>query len=945
MIHKSFIQKIKLNRIFYVQILFVVIAFIAMVALGSIFMSNIVRKSMVRNAESVLDTTKMRIVSWIEDCESTTENFADEISHMMQNGQNDSLKSYINDITQYIFLYGSDDDGVRDFFLYDETQSEGSTLIYSDSRLTALKEKPMESDWYRLAVEADGELVETTPYMSDSGEVSYIYAKCILDEEGNRLGVAGTVVIIEQMGQEIVGTALNQGGYGMLMNQDLITLFHPNTAYVGIRMEDPDIPVHIFADDLRSGKEIFEQPLNSFKNEKSVAFFRALPNGWHLGLVTPNNQYYANMYNMVLALSLLGIILMLMLIGILVRIDKARSKSDDENKKKSMFLANMSHEIRTPLNAVIGLSELAMDSDRLELDLQDKLEKIHTAGTIILSIVNDILDISKLESGKFEMYPTHYDTPSLINDIVTFNIVRIGEKPITLQLDVDERLPCSFYGDDLRVKQIFNNLLSNALKYTDAGTVEWRITFERDQDSDSIWIVSSVRDTGIGIKAEDIKKLFAEYNQVDVKANRKVEGTGLGLAIAKNFVEMMDGTISVESEYGKGTVFHVRFRQEMSQEDPIGKEVASNLMELRYTLAKHGKNRKMERINLSYAHVLVVDDILTNLDVAKGMMRPYGLKVDCATSGQQAVDMIKAENPRYNAVFMDYMMPGMDGIEATKIIRQEIGTDYAKNIPIITLTANAIVGNEEMFLAQGFQDFISKPIDIGKLDTVLRHWVRDKKLEKRLVDTVSELVETTDDSADRAISILNAEAIDGLDMHKALERFSGNEAALSDVLGSYTASTPALLTSLHELLMAGKLADYSIVIHGIKGSSYGIFAQQVAQAAADLEIAAKAEDLATVRAAHPDFERAAAKLIHDIQAVLDTIDAAVSKPAAAEPDPALLQELRAASAAFDMDRVDAVMEQLEALQYERGAALIVWLREQVDNMTFEEISDGEWPSE
>ncbi len=404
------------------------------------------------------------------------------------------------------------------------------------------------------------------------------------------------------------------------------------------------------------------------------------------------------------------------------RLEAALADAKDANEAKSSFLAHMSHEIRTPLNAVIGLGELTLEDKSLSPETASNLEKICGAGSTILSIVNDILDISKIESGKFEIYPTRYETPSLINDIVTLNIVRIGEKPIEFRLVVDENLPTALYGDDLRIKRIFNNLLSNAFKYTHAGSVEWRISFERD--GDAAWLVSSVRDTGIGIKPEDMDKLFSDYNQVDMKSNRKIGGTGLGLAITRRLAEMMDGSVTVESEYGKGSTFSVCLRQMLVSGEPIGRVAAENLMHLRYSDSKRDRNAQLVRAKLPDARVLVVDDVVTNLDVVRGMMKPYEMKIDCATSGRQAVEMIRAEKHRYNAVFMDHMMPEMDGMEATRAIREEIGTEYARNIPIIALTANAIVGTEEMFLNNGFQDFISKPIDMAQLDAVLRRWVK-----------------------------------------------------------------------------------------------------------------------------------------------------------------------------------------------------------------------------
>ena len=624
------------------------------------------------------------------------------------------------------------------------------------------------------------------------------------------------------------------------------------------------------------------------------------------------------------------------------RLEIALINAQEAVVAKRQFLAHMSHEIRTPLNAVIGLSELTIGEEYLSREAETNLEKIYNAGSTILSIINDILDISKIESGKFEICPVQYDMPSLINDTVVLNVVRIGEKDITFKLDVDADLPSILFGDDLRIKQIFNNLLSNAFKYTHSGVVEWRVSFERD--GDDVWLVFSVRDTGIGIKPEDLQLLFSDYHQVDTKANRQVEGTGLGLAIVKRLVELMDGTISVESEYGKGSTFRVRLRQTLVSDLPIGKEVAENLMALRYTLSKRATNRKRVCIDLSYAHVLVVDDVETNLDIAKGILKPYGVKVDYATSGLEAVEMIRSGFPRYDAIFMDHMMPGMDGIEATRIIREVIGTDYARDIPIIALTANAIVGNEEIFLSRGFQAFITKPIDMLKLDSVLRLWVRDKKRERELFVT-SENNEARGNLGNSPHYLLKNIAIQGLDQRRCLERLGRNETVFIDVLRSYAVNTPPLLEKLRTLLAEENLEDYAIAVHGIKGSSYGLCAQEAGQAAESLEREAKAGNLDAVKAGHGNFEEIAGSLRAEIEKALEEIDAVHDKPVAAEPDPSLLEELRRACEAFDMDRVDETMAQLESFRYEKGGKLVAWLREHVSDMTFEEISRGEWPTE
>ncbi len=617
------------------------------------------------------------------------------------------------------------------------------------------------------------------------------------------------------------------------------------------------------------------------------------------------------------------------------RLESALAETKAANSAKSAFLAQMSHEIRTPLNAVAGLSELALDCPDCDAEMADKLEKIHASGLTILSIVNDILDISKIESGKFELLKAEYDTPSLINDIATLNVVRIGEKPIAFKLMVDERLPGILYGDDLRVKQIFNNLLSNAFKYTQAGEVEWRLSHERE--GENVWLVSSIRDTGIGIKPEGLSKLFSEYNQVDMETNRRVEGTGLGLSISKQLVEMMGGAIEVESEYGRGTTFRLRIRQGFVSEAAIGREVAENLMGLRYSLSRRTGRAKLKRVDLSYARVLVVDDIQTNLDVARGMMKPYGLAVDCAMSGPEAVAALRAGEPRYGAVFMDHMMPGMDGLEATRIIREELGTDYAESVPIIALTANAIVGNEEMFLRNGFQDFISKPIDTAKLDSVLRRWVRDKALETK---PYADEMEAPPDEAEEE-GLFDELGIEGLDADLALRRFNGDKEVLARVLRSYAAGARPLLNDLRAYLALEKLSDYAIAVHGLKGSSCGIGAREAGRKAGELEAAARAGKLAALRAGHGDFEETVEKLILAIEGALAKNFAAEDKALARAPDPALLRELREASSAFDMDRVDAAMNSLEAFRYEEGGDLVAWLRGKVDDMAFEEISSLE----
>jgi len=527
-------------------------------------------------------------------------------------------------------------------------------------------------------------------------------------------------------------------------------------------------------------------------------------------------------------------------------------EAEESSRTKTTFLATMSHEMRTPLNAVIGLSELTLDG-KISGEEKENIEKVYTAGMVLLGIINDILDISKIESGKFELNPVVYHLPSLINDTITLNTMRIDEKPISFKLFIEETLPSELYGDDLRIKQIFNNIISNAFKYTKAGTVEWHLSWERN--GDDVWLISSVRDTGIGIRKEDMEKLFENYSQVDLKSHRKIEGTGLGLALTKRMVEMMGGNITVESEYGKGSTFTVQFKQGHVNDVPIGPMVAEKLKHFHFIDEKHQQHTRLVRLPLPYARVLVVDDVEPNLVVVKGILKPYGMQVDCVTSGRDAIAQIRKEI-KYNAVFMDHMMPEMDGIEATKIIRNEIENEIAKTVPIIALTANVVRGNEEMFLKAGFQAFLSKPIDINVMDSVIRQWVRDKTQEGDQAVSENNTELKTESGHE------NKKEIPGINMQQAMEQLGDDEEILEMTLQSFVNNSPSVLEKLRSFTVE-KVADYVIYVHGVKGICRNICAEETAEMAARLEQAAKAGDVDFIKGNNDALISKVEKLIAD----------------------------------------------------------------------------------
>ncbi|MDR1129219.1 MAG: response regulator [Treponema sp.] len=617
---------------------------------------------------------------------------------------------------------------------------------------------------------------------------------------------------------------------------------------------------------------------------------------------------------------------------------RAKEAAEAASRAKSAFLATMSHEIRTPLNAIIGLSEIQLQNELPENTRTD-LEKIYNSGSTLLGIINDILDISKIEAGNLELIPVEYDAPSLINDTVQLNIVRIGSKPITFKLNIDDTIPARLFGDELRVKQVLNNILSNAFKYTKAGTVTLQIRWEKQ--GDGACMIFAVSDSGQGIRKEDIGKLFSEYSQLNTRANRKIEGTGLGLSITKRLVELMGGTISVESEYGWGTTFTVRVRQRLIDERPIGKEVAENLMSFRLIETRRSRGKNLVRAHMPYGKVLVVDDVATNLDVARGLMLPYGLAIDCVLSGPEAIEKIRKQEVKYDAVFMDHMRPGMDGIEATRIIRNEIGTEYAKTVPVIALTANALAGNEEMFLNTGFNAFIAKPIDIMRLDVLLNQWVRDKQTEETLWKAEQEQpakeAETETEAAASGGLFENVE-LEGIDAEAGLKRYGTGEIYLR-ILQSYVTHSPGLLEKLRSLTRE-TLPDYAITVHGLKGASYGICANEIGKDAEELEHAAKAGDYEKVNSKNAAF---IAKVETSLENLRELLRAAAEdkeeKRKAAVPDRVVLEKLLEASRHFKPAAMEDLVKELEGCEYESGGELIPWLREQLDNLEYDAIKE------
>jgi signal transduction histidine kinase/CheY-like chemotaxis protein/HPt (histidine-containing phosphotransfer) domain-containing protein len=421
------------------------------------------------------------------------------------------------------------------------------------------------------------------------------------------------------------------------------------------------------------------------------------------------------------------------------KLKETLNKVTNLSKAKDEFLSKISHEIRTPMSAILGITEIQLQDRSLSAGAREGLSVIHNSGDSLLRIINDLLDLSKIEAKKLEIVPDKYEIASLISDSTQLNMMRIESKPIEFKLSIDEDIPTELIGDELRIKQILNNILSNSFKYTDSGEVSLSVSIKKSETENSeITLTFKISDTGQGMTEEQSGKIFDEYFRFNLNANHAIEGTGLGMAITRNLVSLMDGEIFVESEPGKGSTFTVSLPQKIAGTEVLGKEMVESLRKFRINNSSQMKKMQIVRDSMPYGKVLIVDDVESNLYVAKRLLAPYDLSLQTAVSGFEAIDKIKSGKV-YDIVFMDHMMPKMDGIETVKKMR-ELG--YAQ--PIVALTANAVVGQAEIFLENGFNDFISKPIDVIQLNDVLNRFIRDKQSPEAIEEAQKQKSEFSD---------------------------------------------------------------------------------------------------------------------------------------------------------------------------------------------------------
>ena len=528
----------------------------------------------------------------------------------------------------------------------------------------------------------------------------------------------------------------------------------------------------------------------------------------------------------------------------MTEIVNAMEQARAADRAKSNFLANMSHEIRTPMNAISGMSEFILR------DSKDDLAKryattIKSASASLITIINDVLDFSKIESGKMEVISEPFEVASMLSDVVVMTRIRLTDKPVELRLEIDEDLPTALYGDEIRIKQILINILGNAVKFTKKGYILLKAECQREDDKHCSMRIS-IKDTGIGIKDEDKENIFSSFTQVDTKKNRTVEGTGLGLAISKKLVELMGGDIWVESEYGKGTTFVYTRECEIADPVPVG------------NIEKRMSEVRSEAYRVSFkaggASVLIVDDNDMNLEVAKGELLPYGIDVHTAISGAEAIENFSKR--KYDIVFIDHMMPVMDGVETLNRLRRLPGGDRTV---MIALTANALSGVEAEYKALGFQDFLAKPVELEKMDEMLRKYLPAEMIREIKDSAPAPQMEAKRSSPDAPIPA----SPDMIDTATGLKYCMGNNSFYGEMLDKFASEMRADL--LEELFIEKNWDEYRVAVHTVKSTSLTIGAVGLSKTAKAIESAVKEGDISYVDANHKSFTEQYRKVVEHIR--------------------------------------------------------------------------------
>ena len=742
--------------------------------------------------------------------------------------------------------------------------------------------------WYIGAEESEDGFCISPPYYDvQTGLYCVTMSQMVYDKNNEFIGIFAADFFLDKL-IHILDESYTQKSYAFLVDKDGVIVSHPNRDYqmntkTSTKIEDTE-----YRKAYDNVGKVFV--VNDYANEKMACLSKKNELSNFMVIV---GESWWDIYGSTINLGILFILLLIICIAlVIVLIEKILNWQKDVNKRlksaadqanlaakaRSQFLAQMSHEIRTPMNAVLGMNELILRESKNK-DILEYSENIQSAGRTLLSLINSILDFSKIENGQMKIVPVRYETAILINDLVTMASERASKKGLDLMIEVDKNLPRLLFGDDLRIKQIATNLLTNAIKYTPKGTVDFKVKI-LSMDDENIEILVSVKDTGIGIRQEDIGKLSISFVRLDEEKNRNIEGTGLGISIVQKLLIMMDSKLEVESVYGEGSTFSFKLHQKILDKTPIENYKRYNSEKIETDI----KNKTY--FDASKAKILVVDDNTMNLKVIRGILKFNGVVPDLSESGSDCLELLKKNH--YDIIFLDHMMPEIDGIEVLNRIKTE---KLAEGTIIIALTANAISGAREFYLKSGFNDYLTKPINPGELDTMLKKYLEeilkaktsqvaekitaaeklseDEKIpaaetlsEDEKIPEVEETEEVAEDTFSNAEKKILAQFCPEINLDAAMLCCMDSKSFFVEMVKEFFEGNK--ISEINNFYAAEDWKNYRILVHALKSTSLVIGAESFSEKAKAQEFAAKENRIGDLKNNHDEFIISYEKFLNQI---------------------------------------------------------------------------------